>query len=98
MARTVSPGSIRPLVMAARAWASLTKFQVPGTPVTVTFLMVLLPAGTRTGGSRNQTIRYDWNAEAVPSQMSHAALYCPGSAELHFQPVHSLSMVEYAAG
>ena len=30
--------------------------------------------------------------------MSQAALYWPGSVELHFQPVHSLSMVAYAAG
>src|SRR5262245_751830 len=73
-------------------------FQVPGTPATVTLSIMRSPAGCRPLGSRSQTIRYDWNADAVPSQMSHAALYWPVSEELHLHPVHSSSMVEKAAG
>jgi hypothetical protein len=34
-------------------------FQVPGTPATVTLLIVALPAGWRPGGSRSHTIKYD---------------------------------------
>ncbi len=65
---------------------------MPGSPATVTLLMAPLPAGCRPGGSRSHTIRYDWNEDAVPSEMSHAALCCPELAgALHFQPVHKLS-------